>query len=49
MAEEKFNQMEYEEAEYFYDLAYKKKPHDEMIVLCYSHVLKANDKQEMAK
>ena len=41
--------MEYEEAEYFYDLAYKKKPHDQMIVLCYSHVLKANDKQEMAK
>lgn len=28
MAEEKFNQLEHEEAEYFYSLAYAKKPHD---------------------
>lgn len=48
MAEEKFNQLEHEEAEYFYSLAYAKKPHDEMLVLCYSHVLKLNDKPEQA-
>lgn len=44
MGEEKYNQMDYDEAEYYYSLAYNKKPHDDMIVLCYSNILKHNDK-----
>ena len=49
MAEQKFNQLQYEEAQYFYGLAYEKKPHDEMLVMCYAHVLKINEKRERAK
>lgn len=48
MAEQKFNQLDYEQAEYYYELAYKKRPHDDMIVMCYAHVLKLNDKPQYA-
>lgn len=48
LGEEKYNQMDYEEAEFYYSLAYHKKPHEDMIVLCYSNILKHNDKPEEA-
>jgi predicted Zn-dependent protease len=41
--------MDYEEAEHYYGLAYGKKPHDDMIVMCYSNILKHNDKHKEAK
>lgn len=46
IGEDKYNQMDYEEAEYYYALAYAKKPADDMITMCYAHVLKQNDKPE---
>lgn len=45
IAEEKFNELDYEEAEIYYEAAYKKKPSEDMIVLCYSHILKQNQKE----
>jgi predicted Zn-dependent protease len=44
MAEEKYESLDYEEAEYFYSLAYNKNPHDEILVLCYANILKETDK-----
>ena len=40
MAEEKYESLLYEEAEHFYSLAYKKNPHDEILLLCYVNLLK---------
>lgn len=49
MAEEKNEEMNDEEAEYYYSLAYKKSPENDMIVLCYSEFLKSNDNVELSK
>lgn len=44
MAEEKYESLLYEEAEYFYSLAYQKNPHDEILLLCYVNLLKETQK-----
>lgn len=44
MAEEKEEEFDYDEAEYFYHLAYKKNPFNEAVVMCYANILKQNDK-----
>lgn len=49
MAEEKYESLQYEEAEYFYSLAYQKNPHDEILVLCYANLLKTTDKIDESK
>lgn len=49
MAEEKYESLEYEEAEYFYGLAYAKNPHDEMLVLCFANLLKTTQKEKEAQ
>lgn len=49
MAEEKYESLDYEEAEHFYNLAYHKNPHDEMLVLCYCNLLKTTQKEDEAR
>lgn len=49
MAEEKYESLEYEEAEYFYSLAYAKNHSDEVLVMCYANLLKLNQNEKKAK
>jgi len=49
MAEDKYESLDYEEAEYFYELAYKKNSQDEILVMCYASLLKKVQKSEQAK
>jgi predicted Zn-dependent protease len=49
MAEEKYESLDYEEAEYFYSLAYAKNPNDEVLVLCYANLLKLNQDEKKAR
>jgi hypothetical protein len=49
MAEEKEEEFDYDEAEYFYELAYKKSPFNEAAVMCYANILKQNDKAKSAQ
>lgn len=41
--------MDYEEAEYFYGLAYQKKPEDDMLILSYAHLLRDNQQIDKAR
>jgi hypothetical protein len=49
LAEEKYESLEYEDAEYFYGLAYNKNPQDEMLVMCYANLLKATQQEGKAQ
>lgn len=49
MAEQKYEELDYEEAEYFYELAYKKNPHDEVLVMCYANLLKVTQREQEAQ
>ena len=49
MAEEKEEEFDYDEAEYFYGLAYQKNSFNEAVVMCYANILKQNDKTKEAK
>jgi hypothetical protein len=42
MGEEKLESFDNEEAEYFFNLAYKKNPFSEVLVLLFANVLKQN-------
>jgi predicted Zn-dependent protease len=49
LAEEKYESLDYEEAEYFYGLAYAKNPQDEMLVMCYANLLKTTQQEKKAQ
>ncbi len=49
MAEEKYESLDYEEAEYFYSLAYNKNPHDEVLTMCYANLLKTTQNEKKAQ
>lgn len=49
MAEEKNEEMNDEEAEFFYSKAYAKSPENDMIVLCYAEFLKSSNNYQLSK
>ena len=49
LAEEKNEEMNDEEAEYYYSKAYQKCPENDAIVLCYAEFLKSNDNAQLSK
>lgn len=49
LAEEKYESLDYEDAEYFYGLAYGKNPQDEMLVMCYANLLKITQQEQKAQ
>lgn len=49
LAEEKYESLNYEDAEYFYGLAYSKNPQDEMLVMCYANLLKITQQEQKAQ
>lgn len=49
LAEEKNEEMDYEEAQFFYEKAYGKDPQNDVLVLCYSEFLKQNGEEQRSK